>query len=47
MLSSGAGVPQEEHKKLQEELRKKKEENYSLQLEVKELSTKIGTLQQE
>jgi uncharacterized protein YlxW (UPF0749 family) len=41
MQTTGQGVSQDEHKKVTEELRKKKEEVYALQHEVKDLADKI------
>ena len=46
-MDAFGGVSQAEHKKLEGELRKKKEEVYSLQIEVKELSEKISEMQRE
>ena len=41
------GVSQTEFKKQEAELRKKKEEAFALQIEVKELSEKIGEMQRD
>jgi uncharacterized protein YlxW (UPF0749 family) len=47
MQTTGQGVSQDEHKKVTEELRKKKEEVYALQHEVKDLADKIQNVQNE
>lgn len=47
MAAAFGGVSQAEYKKLEADLRKKKEDVFALQMEVKDLSTKITDLQKE